>query len=445
MRSTASWRSRKATAENYRETLELFQLRFKGGVVSEVELSQIDSQYQQALAAIPSVERQVAQQENLLSVLLGRNPELIPRGMSIDQFVAPGIPGALPSSLLERRPDILQAEQDLRAANAQIGVAKSLYYPTLSLTGALGLASTSLGDFVSGNSTYGYLAATFTGPIFTFGNIEGQVASAEAAQRVSLGFYRQVVLNAFRETNDALIGVQKRQEEQLALARRVAALRQYAGLSRLRFDSGVASYLEVLYAENELFGAELSAVAALSGRYTEVVNVYKAMGGGWVDLADPLAPQPTTPAAGGALAPAAASAGAAAATPPAAAAASAPAVQDRTAVVLEGKTSVLNVYRERGIGGVEVHAPKSGWPAALVVRFHGFPGLESFTARTSTSSLLCQTQRPEGRPAEEVCTLNGVRTDAIRKSGDVYDVALPAGMLTAETSAVEVRWVDQWR
>ena len=438
----------KATAENYRETEDLFQLRFKGGVVSEVELAQVQSQYQQALAAIPSIERQIAQQENLLSVLLGRNPELIPRGMAIDQLMAPGIPGALPSSLLERRPDILQAEQDLHATNAQIGVAKSLYYPTLSLTGALGLASTSLGNFVSGDSAMGYLAATLTGPIFTFGNIEGQVASAEAAQRASLAFYRQVVLNAFRETNDALVGVQKRREEHAALAKRVDALRQYASLSRLRWDNGVTSYLEVLYAENELFGAELNAVAALSGRYTEVVNVYKAMGGGWVDLADPLAPQSKPSSAAGAV-PASATGGAAAspraaaATPTAAAAA--PAGQDRTEVVQEGKTSVLNVYRERGIGGVEVQAPKTGWPPAVVVRFHGFPGLESFTARTATTSLLCHTQRPEGRAAEDVCTINATRVDAVHKSGDLYEVTLPASMLTSATSAVELRWVDQWR
>ena len=114
-------------------------------------------------------------------------------------------------------------------------------------------------------------------------------------------------------------------------------------------------------------------------------------------------------------------------------------------VVQEGSTSVLNVYRERGIGGVEVRAPKTGWPAAVVVRFHGFPGLESFTAKTATASLLCQTQRPEGRPAEDVCTLNGIRVDAVRKSGDLYEVSLPAGMLTPDTATIEVRWVDQWR
>lgn len=287
----------RATADNYGQTLKLFELRFKGGVVSEVELAQVQSQYQQALAAIPAIERQVAVQENLLSILLGRNPGMIPRGKSIDQLSEPGIPGALPSTLLERRPDVLQAEQRLRASNAQIGVAKSLYYPTLSLTGVLGLASTSLGDFLSSDAATGSLVAGLAGPIFTFGNIEGQVSSANAAQRESVAFYRQVVLNAFRETNDALVGVQKKREEYAALAKRVNALRHYAGLSRVRFDNGAASYLEVLYAENELFGAELTAVRALSERYGEVINVYKAVGGGWVDLADPLARPTVSPPA----------------------------------------------------------------------------------------------------------------------------------------------------
>ena len=447
----------RATADNYAETLKLFELRFKGGVVSQVELAQVQSQYQQALAAIPSLERQVALQENLLSILLGRNPESIPRGKSIDQLTEPGIPGTLPSTLLERRPDILEAEQRMRASNAQIGVAKSLYYPSLSLTGVLGLASTSLGDFVSSDATAGSLIAGLTGPIFTFGNIEGQVSSAQAVQRGSVAFYRQVVLNAFRETNDALIGVQKKREENAALVKRVEALRQYAGLSRLRFDNGATSYLEVLYAENELFGAELTAVRSRSERYGEVVGVYKAVGGGWVDLADPLAPQSAPAAAASASAAAAASAPSAAAqsaapraaasTPASAAATTAPPVaeQDRTAVVQEGAASVLNVYRVRGIGGVEMRAPKAGWPAAVVVRLHGFPALESFTAKTATHSLVCETQRPEARPAAEVCAYDGARVDAVRKAGTAYEVSLPAPLLAPSVTAIELRWVDQWR
>jgi multidrug efflux system outer membrane protein len=281
-----------ATARNYADTQRIFDLRFKGGVVSEVELKQVESQYQQALAAIPALEQQIVAQENLISLLLGRNPGPIPRGRTLDELAAPGIPADLPSTLLERRPDILQAEQNLVAANANIGAAKALYFPTLSLTGLLGSVSTAFGDFLTGPATAWTLAAGLAGPIFTFGAIEGQVQTAEGGQRVALAFYQQTVFNAFRETNDALVGTVKKRAESEAQAKRVAALREYARLSRLRFDNGYASYLEVLYAENELFGAELAAVASQAERYTQLVNVYQAVGGGWVDEADRLAPQP---------------------------------------------------------------------------------------------------------------------------------------------------------
>jgi multidrug efflux system outer membrane protein len=260
-------------------------------VVSQVEVAQIRSQYEQARAAVPVLEQQVAAQENLISILLGRNPGAIPRGRTIDQLAAPGIPAALPSSLLERRPDVLQAEQNLVAANANVGVAKSLYYPTISLTGVLGLASAALGDFLSSSAGVVTLGAGLSGPIFTGGAIEGQEFSAEAAQRESLEFYRQVILNALRETNDALVGTEKRRLEADAQRRRVEALREYARLSRLRFDNGYAGYVEVLIAENELFGAELTAVRASADRLNEYVNVYKAVGGGWLDEADKLTPK----------------------------------------------------------------------------------------------------------------------------------------------------------
>lgn len=281
-----------ATAQNYADTARIFDLRFKGGVVSEVELKQVESQYQQALAAIPALEQQIAAQENLISLLLGRNPGAIPRGKTIDQLAAPGIPADLPSTLLERRPDILQAEQNLVAANANIGAAKALYFPALSLTGLLGSVSTAFGDFLTGPASAWTLAAGLAGPIFTFGAIEGQVQTAEGAQRAALAFYQQTILNAFRETNDALVGTVKKREESEAQAKRVIALREYARLSRLRFDNGYAGYLEVLYAENELFGAELAAVRSQAERYTQLVNVFQAVGGGWADEADKLAPQP---------------------------------------------------------------------------------------------------------------------------------------------------------
>jgi len=282
----------RGTAANFGATERLFQLRFKAGIVAKTELMQITSQYQQAAAAIPAFEQAIAAQENLISILLGRNPGEITRGKTIDELVAPLIPEALPSALLERRPDILQAEQNLVAANANVGATRALYYPNLSITGALGSASTAFDDFLTGPAGTWLASAGITGPIFTFGGIKGQVLSAEAQKRQALLFYQQTILNAFRETNDALTGSQKKIEEVAMQVKRVEALREFARLSRLRFDKGVSGYLEVLVAENDLFAAELAAVGLLADRYAQLINVYQAMGGGWVDIATSIAPQP---------------------------------------------------------------------------------------------------------------------------------------------------------
>ncbi len=281
-----------ATAANFGETVRIFKLRYKFGIVSQTEVSQIESQYQQALAAIPAIGQQIAATENLISILLGRNPGPIARGKSIDQLVAPLIPADLPSTLLQRRPDILQAEQNLIAANANIGAAKAQYYPSLSLTGALGTASTAFGNFLTGPASLWQLAAGLTGPIFTFGAIEGQVHTAEGQTEAAVNFYQQTILGAFRETNDALVGSRNKLEESEFQATRVLALREFARLSRLRFDNGLASYVEVLVADNELFAAELASVGTLADRYRQLINVYQAMGGGWVEIADSIAPKP---------------------------------------------------------------------------------------------------------------------------------------------------------
>lgn len=286
----------RATAANYAGTQRIFELRFKGGVVSEVELSQVQSQYQQALASIPSLEQQIAAQENLISILLGRNPGSIPRGKPIEALATPAIPGDLPSALLERRPDILQAEQTLIATNADVGAAHALYYPTISLTGLLGSVSVAFGDFLSGPASIWTAAAGVSGPLLDFGSIGGQVEAAEAAKRGAVASYQQTVLGAFRETNDALTGAVKKRQENQAQTARVAALREYARLSRRKFDNGYASYLEVLYADNELFAAELNVVRTQADVRQQLINVYKAMGGGWVDEAAVLAPIPTLPA-----------------------------------------------------------------------------------------------------------------------------------------------------
>ena len=277
------------TAKNYGETQSLFGLRLKGGVISEVEMSQIESQYQAALAAIPAFEFSIAQQENLISILLGRNPGPIARARTIDELTAPAIPAGLPAELLERRPDILQAEQNLVAANANIGATKALYFPSFSITGAFGWVSTAASDFLTGPARAWSAALGVSGPLFTFGAIEGQVRSSEAARDEAVLFYQQAILNALQETNNALVGSQKTSEQAEAQARRVRALRNYARLSRARFDNGAASYVEVLVAENDLFTAELNAVSARADRLTQIINVYKAMGGGWVDLGDQIA------------------------------------------------------------------------------------------------------------------------------------------------------------
>jgi outer membrane protein, multidrug efflux system len=286
-----------ATATNFASTARLFDLRFRAGMVAMTEVTQINSQLQQARAAIPAFEQAIAAQENLISLLLGRNPGPIPRGKSIDQLVAPLIPADLPSVLLQRRPDILQAEQNLVAANANIGAARALYYPDISLTGVLGSTSTAVSDWFTGAAGVGRLAAGITGPIFTFGAIEGQVQSAEAATRQATLAYQQTVLNAFRETNDALTGSQKKVVEAEAQLKRVESLREFARLSRLRFEKGVQGYLEVLVAENDLFAAELAATGLQAERFVQLINVYQAMGGGWVDKAAAIAPKPMNTAA----------------------------------------------------------------------------------------------------------------------------------------------------
>jgi multidrug efflux system outer membrane protein len=272
--------------------LRIFELRFKHGLVSETELMQVRSQHKQALATIPFIEQQIAATENRISILLGRDPAAVARGRTINELVVPPIPEGLPSTLLERRPDILQAEQNLIAANANVGATRALYYPTISLTGVLGSISTSAGNFLTGSASAWSLGAGLTGPIFTAGAIEGQVQSAEAQKLQAQLAYQRTILNAFRETNDALVGAQKTVESAALQRERVDALREFARLSRLKFENGIIGYLEVLVADNELFAAELALVRSEADRHTQVVNVYQAMGGGWVDIADSLTPRP---------------------------------------------------------------------------------------------------------------------------------------------------------
>ncbi len=278
----------KQTAKSREESYDLFRKRFEGGVISELELNQVNSEYEQALSTIPQFEKNIAQVENFLSILLGRNPGQIPRGKTIDQLVLPSVPAGLPSDILMSRPDIRQAEQSLIAANANIGVAKALYFPAISLTGFFGWASEDLSDLFEGPSKTWSWAVPAALPIFTGGAISGQVRAAEAIQQQTLLSYQQSIQTAFREVEDALIDQKKSREQISAQGRQVDALRNYARIARLRYDNGYTSYIEVLDAERSLFNADLSYTQTQGVLFLSLVNLYKSMGGGWVVTAEGL-------------------------------------------------------------------------------------------------------------------------------------------------------------
>lgn len=278
-----------ATAKARGESYEIFKLRYEGGIISLLELSQNRSQYEEALATIPALEKAVVQQENGLSFLLGRNPGPITRGKTIDELVLPGIPAGLPSELLERRPDIRQAEQNLVAANALIGAAKAQYYPSISLTGLFGYSSTSLSSLFDSQSKVWQFAGALKMPIFTAGAIAGQVEAAEATQQQALFAYQKAIQQGFREVNDALIDQDRTKVQLQAQKRQVAALEEYATIARLRYENGYTSFIEVLDAERSLFNAQLQYTQSQQVEFQAMINLYKAMGGGWVVEADKLA------------------------------------------------------------------------------------------------------------------------------------------------------------
>lgn len=275
-----------STVKLREESYKLFSLRYEGGVISELELSQVKSEYELALSRIPVIQKQIAQQENGIAVLLGMNPGPIPRGRTIDDLTLPSVPAELPSDLLERRPDIRQAEQELIAANARIGAAKALYFPTISLTGIFGWASTDLSNLFSDPSTAWNWAGTFTAPIFTGGAITGNYRATQAIQQQALFNYQKAIQTAFKEVDDSLADQKGTREQLKAQGRQVEALKTYARVARLRFENGYTSYIEVLDAERSLFNAELEYAQIQGNLFQSLVNLYKAMGGGWVNEAD---------------------------------------------------------------------------------------------------------------------------------------------------------------
>jgi multidrug efflux system outer membrane protein len=277
------------TVQSRQESLRLFELQFQGGVVSELEVAQVRSELELAKTRIPQIERETALLENSLSVLLGQNPGPIYRGHRFDDLTLPSVPSGLPSELIDRRPDIRAAEQQLVAANALIGVAKAQYFPRISLTGLFGYASNDLSDlFQSSSDIWGY-GGGLLGPIFDGGRIEADIRATEAEQRQALIGYQLTIQTAFREVDDALIANRKAREIVTAQQRQLDALRDYARYAQLRFDEGQVSYIEVLDAERRLFDSELSDAVNRADVYVTLVNIYKAMGGGWVEQAEAMA------------------------------------------------------------------------------------------------------------------------------------------------------------
>ncbi len=285
----------KRTVESRAKSLDLFQQRWERGDISQLEISQLESEYWYAKSQIPFLEKSIVQLENAISVLLGRNPGPIPRGQNINNLVLPEIPESMPSILLERRPDVLQAEQQLIGANARIGVVKSLYYPSLSLTGLIGFSNNDIAKLFDPSSFVWNAGGSLLAPLFRAGEISSQVDAAEAVQRQAFFNYMKAVQTAFSDAQNALIERTKTEEIYYSDGKRLEALSTYYNLSNLRYEEGATSYLEVLDAERNLFDSELGYVQSRATMLKSVVGIFNSLAGGWLDKAAFESYQPMNP------------------------------------------------------------------------------------------------------------------------------------------------------
>jgi multidrug efflux system outer membrane protein len=271
------------TLATRKNSTNIIRARFNQGTTPMLDVNQAEIQEAEAAADIAAFERQVIQAENLLSVLIGRNPGPIVRGDSlVDQILPPAVPSGLPSELLQRRPDIVAAEQSLAAQTARIGVAQALRWPTLSLTGSAGYASDELSGLNDSSSSIFNISANLFQPLFNAGKNKQRVEIEVARTEQLLGQYEFTVIQAFREVEDALASVRTYRAESAARDMQMRAASNAAMLSKARYNGGVTSFLEVLDSERSLFQAEISASATRRARLTAVVDLYKALGGGWV-------------------------------------------------------------------------------------------------------------------------------------------------------------------
>lgn len=271
------------------DTVVYYTLRLQGGVSNRLEVDQAKANRAVTASAIPDIERQIAIAENALSVLLGRPPGAIARGHALDdRDVPPKVPAGLPAQLLERRPDVVQAEQLLVAANANIGAARALFYPTISLTGSAGVVSSSLSDFLSVDSMVWSLGAGLFQPLFNGGRIKRNYEAALARFDLALAQYQKAALSGYREVADSLVTIEKAAQRRVEIESGVDALRDAVQLSRARYDTGLSSYIEVLLADQQLFVQEIQLAQARGEQLRSFAQLYRVLGGGW---------QPEQPAA----------------------------------------------------------------------------------------------------------------------------------------------------
>ena len=273
--------ARRAT-ETFGETLELFQRQFEGGVGTKLAVTRGEAALAQAAAGIPAVEQAMVATENALSVLLGWPPTPMPRGRPLTaQRFPPRPPAGLPAEILERRPDVLQAEQTLIAANADIGVAVADFFPRIGLTTLYGGQSTELDLVLKSPGTVWQIAASVAGPLFQGGRLIGNYQAAKANWEAARAQYEQTVLTALREVSDALVAAAKLQEVRAEQARAVTALEEASELATIRFTGGLATYFEVLEAQQQLFPAEQDLARTQRDQLLAVVELYRSLGGGW--------------------------------------------------------------------------------------------------------------------------------------------------------------------
>jgi outer membrane protein, multidrug efflux system len=272
----------KETTDSFGQTLKLFTQRYEGGVASKLDTSRAEAAEAAAAAAVPEFERQIVLQENQISILLGSNPQAIPHTAKLlDEVVPPDIPVGLPSALLERRPDVLSAEQQVRAANAQVGVAIANFFPQIGLTALLGQASTPLSQITSGSGNVWSIAGNLAGPIYTGGALTAQKRQAVAAWEQAKLQYEETALNAFTDVSNALISRQKFEVIRVEQARSVDAYENAVAYSLQRYNAGKASYFEVLDAQLQLYPQQNALAQTELNRRVVLVQLYLALGGGW--------------------------------------------------------------------------------------------------------------------------------------------------------------------